>query len=931
MKEMKDLKRRLLLFTAALLLAAAGLGSEHASAIVPGESLQFLINQAPTDSKVLLGHTADTETDVSMGFYDNSGVDCDWLLHNPYSGEIQGMLLENGEVIDSVTLISGSADWVLESVSDLNGDGNLDIITHNTSSGALYAHLLDGLDLAAEGYILKGEEYQDWTIKGFGDFNADLKPDILFFNQESGVFTICLMDGLNIINSFNLGIQTESWCLAAVLDIDGDRMDDLIMCHIPSGAICAFRINGQTLSSTGNILYINLELNLEPYWTVVTAANIGGKPALILENPTTGHVRACWFEDNVFGQVVDIYTDSPAWSLESVGDFDGDGFDDLLARHENGWRYVITMDGLNIKGGYYLNMESERLNNWRVTKIADFNGDGVDDIAMFDQGAGEVRILFLDDSGLKGTQILYKNKPGWYYPSETRWSDMSANANSYHQFSARNANSLASSRNDDTQPPPPTLQSIAGNTPWTLRQEYAHTRMATSQSVDFFMDKNGVPRPIITTGMLGGRVNYHNLVIDRIYGLAQHGRWGTQHSPTFIEAGAGRHGGDNNTYVYGVVAGLTNGTVEEWLNSRNNPGVSPWATLNLETLNTERIPVMSMKCHLGPSGFEPKKLLACVVGTGTTKAPYKGSLYYYDIDLGWKLLEGLNEPCAFVSPGSFRDNYSPFFQRSALRDVVAVTKTLNHSKVIHWHDGEWRIIYDAPESITDLAVSRASSKDGLPKDIVISTSRNVIRFSCEGFGDYREEVIGGTVNNIVKMDVDFDPNGKLRSYILAQEKGTISISINGTEKVAKIGDGFSCSSLWSQFNSDGTLRAAVVGHINGEVLCWSAKHERFFRLHPPNPWIPEAFFIYDMNVEAAVNVHGHIDENNVLRVVATWNKYATAPGWVGEAASWLMGTATSYAGPFGLFVDIPLLAIACLDYDYYAYMQYKETTIQLEK
>ncbi len=857
---------------------------------------------------------------------DRGGAASEWLLHNPYTGEIQGMLLESGKIIDSAMLIPGAADWALEAVTGLDSDGAIEVITRNTITGALYGYFIEGLAVTSQGDILKSEERQRWTIKGFGDFNADAKTDILFFNQETGAFTICLMDGLKILTTFNLEAYGDAWRLAAVLDIDGDRMDDLIMLHTPSGFICAFRVNGKTLTSDIDLLHVSAK----PYWTVVEAAIMGGKPALILENPSKGHVRACWFDDNGFGQTLDIYDDNPAWTLESVGDFDGDASDDMLFRHVDGWRYIITMDGFNIKGGFQLNVGAERLNRWRVTRIADFDDNGVDDIAMFDQGAGNVKILFLDGSGLQDAQNLYENKPGWYFPAMTQWADMIANTDSSRQSYALSESDLAFARDGDARPPDATRQSKTEHSSWVDRQDYGDTAMATSQSVQFFTDKNGVPRPIITTGMLGGRIDYHNLVIDRLYGFSNHGRWGSQHSPTILEVGAGKYAGDQNAYVYGVVAGLTNGTVEEWLNSRNRPGVSPWATLGLESLNTDRIPVMSLKILSGYYGMDPKKMLACIVGTGTNKVPYRGGLYYFDIDLGWqKLIEGFDEPFAFLSPGSFRHQWSPFFQKNALRDVVAVTKTLDHSKVIHWHDGEWKIIWEDNMSVTNLAVSRASSIDDLPKDIVISAGRFVIRFSCQSFGHYKEEFVGSSLQDIIKMDVDFDPNGNLRSYITADKNGSISTKINGKSKVAYIGHNYSSSSLWSQFNADGALRAALVGQLNGEVLCWSNKTERFFQLHPSLPWTPEPFLIYDMNVEAAVNVHGHIDENNVLRVVATWNKYATAPGWIGEAATWLMGTASSYAGPAGLFLDIPLFAIACLDYDYEAHAQYKETTLQL--
>lgn len=472
---------------------------------------------------------------------------------------------------------------------------------------------------------------------------------------------------------------------------------------------------------------------------------------------------------------------------------------------------------------------------------------------------------------------------------------------------------------------------------WTEWQNYANTSMATSQSVQFIKNKYGVPRPIILTGMQGGRIDYHNLVIDGLYGLSYHGRWGEEHSPTQIQFGAEK-ASDGNVHLFGAVAGLSNGTVEEWLNSRNQPGISPWASLGLEAVNTERVPVMSMECEIGPVGYlDPKRARACVVGTGTTIAPFKGGLYYFNLDLNpaWThLLENVNEPVAFLSLGPWISPGALPGAKPALKDLVFVTKTQDHSKVIHWHNGESAIIYDGEGSITSLSVSRLPENNGLPTEIIFSINRRIERFRCEGFGDYSIATDTPSLDDdprypyphIKKMNVGFDSNGKARSYVLVTLSNMIHIFADGKERkiLGPLGPhNESSSSVWTRFNSDGALRFALLGYNTGRIIAittdeynpypWT--HTGYVEVHPQQEFIEEASLLGgDMNIETVINIAGDIDEQNVVRILASWNRYYSAPGWVGNVATWLVGSGMTF-GPAGfLFVDVPLIAIALVDY-----------------
>ena len=70
-----------------------------------------------------------------------------------------------------------------------------------------------------------------------------------------------------------------------------------------------------------------------------------------------------------------------AWRVAGIGDFDGDGKDDALMRHQDGrWRLYL-MDGRAVlAGGGAVSLTADLA--WRVAGIGDFDGDGKDDALM---------------------------------------------------------------------------------------------------------------------------------------------------------------------------------------------------------------------------------------------------------------------------------------------------------------------------------------------------------------------------------------------------------------------------------------------------------------------------------------------------------------------------------------------------------------------
>jgi hypothetical protein len=212
---------------------------------------------------------------------------------------------------------------------------------------------MNGTAIAGEGFLRTVTD-QNWTVVGVGDFNGDGRADILWRNVSSGQNYIYPMNGLAILSTegYVRTVASQDWQVAGVGDLDGDGRGDILWRN---------RITGE------NYLYPMLGLAIKP---------------------TEGYLRS----------VPDL-----AWQIAGVGDFTGDGKDDILWRNSaTGENYVYFMAGTAIAGEGYLRTVTDQ--SWQVVQVGDLDGDDKADILWRHSETGRNYLYPMDGTAIKATE-----------------------------------------------------------------------------------------------------------------------------------------------------------------------------------------------------------------------------------------------------------------------------------------------------------------------------------------------------------------------------------------------------------------------------------------------------------------------------------------------------------------------------------------------
>jgi hypothetical protein len=297
-------------------------------------------------------------------------------------------------------------------VSDLNGDGKLDLVTASStlSVGRVSVRLGDGQGgFGSPVSFPVGSSPQSVAI---GDLNGDGKLDLVTASVVNTYLSVLLGNGLGGFEEApNVPLYSEAISVA-LADFNGDNRADLVY------AVRFFPRNTNTVflqlnnGHGGFDAPINLVTGVIPNSVAVGDFNGDGRADLATANVGYGSSDISVLLGNGLGGFLPATSLNIAPGKLAVGDFTNDAQADLAIAYA-GSPYVLVLPG-NGAGGFGAPLSFTLEKNVVSVAIGDFNADQRGDLITVDTPVNTVSIR------LSGTNTYYADQDGDTFGDATR-------------------------------------------------------------------------------------------------------------------------------------------------------------------------------------------------------------------------------------------------------------------------------------------------------------------------------------------------------------------------------------------------------------------------------------------------------------------------------------------------------------------------------
>jgi len=287
-------------------------------------------------------------------------------------------------------------------VGDFNGDGIPDLASANFRDNTVGVLLGDGTGSFSAAPGSPFAAGTDPIALAVGDFNGDGNQDIVLANSYEGTVTVLLGNGSGGFapatgSPFTVGLLPYS---VAVGDFNGDGIQDLATANNYSNNVTVLLGNGS--GGFTPVAGSPFAVGVKPEFVAVGDFNGDGFQDLAIAGYTGGLAVLLGNGAGGFATAPGSPIMLPLGVIAlAVGDFNGDGLADLAGvsgGYPNGDIYVLLGNGL---GGFTQAAGSPYPGAGGPESIvtADFNGDGIQDLATLNFGPYAINILLGDGSG----------------------------------------------------------------------------------------------------------------------------------------------------------------------------------------------------------------------------------------------------------------------------------------------------------------------------------------------------------------------------------------------------------------------------------------------------------------------------------------------------------------------------------------------------
>ena len=300
--------------------------------------------------------------------FNNDGKS-DILYRNNSTGQVYRLLMSGFGVANaSMAYTEPNTAWKVIADADFDGDGVSDLLWRNTATGQVFIQPFAASGLPVGGTVFYTEPSSAWKIVHTPDLDGDGRADLLWYNTATGQVYAMLMNGAAIKAQGMVYTEPNTaWSIVVVGDFAGSgKANQLAWRNSVTGQLYLMTVSyaGGVFSQSGAMIYA--EPNTA--WKVIGAPDLDGdgRSDLLWRNDATGQVYGMLMNGGAIASQGMIYTEpNLAWKIVAQGDYNGDGKADLLYRNEStGQVYMMLMSGLAVANAGLVYGEPNTL--WKV-------------------------------------------------------------------------------------------------------------------------------------------------------------------------------------------------------------------------------------------------------------------------------------------------------------------------------------------------------------------------------------------------------------------------------------------------------------------------------------------------------------------------------------------------------------------------------------
>jgi serine protease len=313
------------------------------------------------------------------------------------SGGQTVLWLMNGNALAAGGEVLRDPNFRVIGTGDFNADGRSDLIWYNESAKRTVIWLMNGGSIIGSGEL---SHNANEVVIAAPDFNGDAKSDLLWFNAASGQTVARLMDGVSVVSTSVLTTD-PNFRVVALPDFDGDGRTDLVWYNASTGQSLAWRMNGSVRAA-------EVALLTHPQFKVLAAPDLNGdgKSDLIWNNAASGETVAWLMNGLVLAGGSNLLV-NVNFKVVATLDANGDGNGDLLWRNPSTGQTVLwLMNGLNLVGGGPILTDP----NFEVIGHADLNGDGKSDLQWYNASTGQTVSWLMNGGSILAAVTLLNDR-----------------------------------------------------------------------------------------------------------------------------------------------------------------------------------------------------------------------------------------------------------------------------------------------------------------------------------------------------------------------------------------------------------------------------------------------------------------------------------------------------------------------------------------